>query len=81
MNKIEQMRQQIMQGKKRSIFTLKPLEEVNDFLPPLKRDRNATIDSESNFSLFPLISITDGTREKRSPSDNDFEESHLSEKI
>lgn len=59
MHKIEQIRQQILQAKRRSIFNLKPLEDTLDCLPPVKRDRNATIDSESNFSLFPLLAIPD----------------------
>lgn len=54
MSKIDQIRHQIMQGKRRSIFTLK-LDPPTDFPSASKKERNATIDTESNFSLFPLI--------------------------
>lgn len=58
MSKVEQIRQQIMQGKRRSIFTLK-LDQPSQFPSANKPERNATIDSESNFSLFPLITSTE----------------------
>jgi hypothetical protein len=71
MRQIEQIRHQIMQNKRKSIFTLH-LDGPADSLPPVKKDRNATIDSESNFSLFPLISAADESKQTRSPSDADW---------
>lgn len=81
MNKLEQIRNQIIQSKRRSLFTLKPVEDSLDLLPLGKEERTATIDSESNFSLFPLIAISEECGERRRQGNSDEGESALCEKI
>jgi hypothetical protein len=55
MIKMEKIRNQIIQNKKRSIFSLRSLEQGFDLELAKPCDRNTTIDSESNFSLFPIL--------------------------
>lgn len=71
MNKIEQIRNQIIQSKRRSVFSLKPIEDSLDFLQQSKNERTATIDSESNFSLFPLIAISEEYGERKGQGNSD----------
>jgi hypothetical protein len=81
MNKLEQIRNQIIQSKRRSLFTLKPIEDSLDLLPQGKEERTATIDSESNFSLFPLIAISDECGERRRQGNSEEEETNPCEKV
>lgn len=81
MNKLEQIRNQIIQSKRRSLFTLKPIEDSLDLLPQGKEERTATIDTESNFSLFPLIAISDDCGEKKRQGNSEEGETAPCEKI
>jgi len=64
MIKMEKIRNQIIQNKKRSIFSLRSLEQGFELELVKPCDRNTTIDSESNFSLFPILDST----QQNSPS-------------